>query len=177
MTDADRETPVAQNTENPTDSAPTEVTPPGLSYLATIDVDVDAPITIGNTVDGLRKIVPIRGGRASGPGMTGDVLDAGADFQQYPSDSVAYLAADYVLRTDDGHHILVENRALRTGSSSDLKKLMNGEWVDPARIYFRCVPRLSADQSGPYAWMSHVLFIGSGVRSPNGVRIDIFQVL
>lgn len=152
------------------------VTPPDLSYLATIDADVDAPITIGTTVDGLRKVVPIRGGRVAGPGLRGEVLDAGADFQQYPSETVAYLAADYVLKTDDGHHILVENRALRTGSSSDLNKLMNGEQVDPVRIYFRCVPRLSADQSGPYAWLSDVLFIGSGVRSPNGVRIDIFQV-
>ncbi|GAA1941614.1 hypothetical protein GCM10009689_23440 [Brevibacterium antiquum] len=152
------------------------ITPPDLSYLATIDVDVDAPITIGTTVDGLRKVAPIRGGKVSGPGLRGEVLDAGADFQQYPSETVAYLAADYVLKTDDGHHILVENRALRTGSSSDLNKLMNGEQVDPERIYFRCLPRLSADQSGPYAWLSDVLFIGSGVRSPNGVRIDIFQV-
>lgn len=151
--------------------------PPDLSYLATIDIDVDAPITIGTTVDGLRKVVPIRGGRVNGPRVKGTVLDAGADFQQYPSDNVAYLAADYVLRTDDGHHILVENRALRTGSSSDLNKLMSGSWVDPALIYFRCVPRLSADQSSPYAWMSSVLFIGTGVRSPNGVKIDIFQVL
>ncbi|SMX67767.1 Protein of unknown function (DUF3237) [Brevibacterium sp. 239c] len=153
-----------------------DATPPGLSYLATIDVEVDAPIAIGTTVDGLRKVIPIRGGKVSGPGLSGEVLDAGADFQQYPSETVAYLAADYVLKTDDGHHILVENRALRTGSSSDLNKLMNGEQVDPERIYFRCAPRLSADQSGPYAWLSDVLFIGSGVRSPNGVRIDIFQV-
>lgn len=153
-----------------------DVAPPGLSYLATIDVEVDAPITIGTTVDGLRKVVPIRGGRVSGPGLSGEVLDAGADFQQYPSDTVAYLAADYVLKADDGHHILVENRALRTGSSSDLNKLMNGEHVDPERIYFRCVPRLSADRDSPYAWLSDVLFIGSGVRSPNGVRIGIFQV-
>ena len=159
-------------------SAPSlsEITPPELTFLATIDVAVDAPITIGTTVDGLRKVVPIRGGKVSGPGLSGEVLDAGADFQQYPSDTVAYLAADYVLKTDDGHHILVENRALRTGSSSDLNKLMNGEQVGPARIYFRCVPRLSADRDSPYAWLSDVLFIGSGVRSPNGVRIDIFQV-
>lgn len=168
---------MTQEAESPNPTGPAEPTPPGLSYLATIEVDVDSPITIGTTVDGLRKVVPIRGGQVKGPGLSGTVLDAGADFQQYPRDGVAYLAADYVLKTDDGHHILVENRALRTGNSSDLNKLMSGEHVDPARIYFRCVPRLSADQSGLYAWMSDVLFIGTGVRSPNGVRINIFQVL
>lgn len=67
----------------PTWTPQTEFTPPGLSYLTT--VDVDASITIGNTVDGQRKVVPIRGGRVSGPGLSGEVLDAGADFQQYPS--------------------------------------------------------------------------------------------
>lgn len=167
---------MTDGSENVVEAEGRGAVPPELTFLATIDVAVDAPITIGTTVDGLRKVVPIRGGKVSGPGLSGEVLDAGADFQQYPSDTVAYLAADYVLKTDDGHHILVENRALRTGSSSDLNKLMNGEHVDPERIYFRCVPRLSADQSGPYAWLSDVLFIGSGVRSPNGVSIDIFQV-
>lgn len=93
-----------QTPENPDNTAPGEIAPPGLSYLATIDVDVDAPITIGTTVDGLRKVVPIRGGRVNGPELNGTVLDAGADFQQYPSDTVAYLAAAYVLRTDVGHH-------------------------------------------------------------------------
>lgn len=162
---------------NPVTGTAADATPPGLSYLATIDVEVDAPITIGTTVDGMRKVVPIRGGRVSGPELSGEVLNAGADFQQYPSDTVAYLAADYVLQTDDGHHILVENRAIRAGSTDDLNKLMSGENVDPEKIYFRCVPRLTADESGPYAWLSEVLFIGSGVRSPNGARIDIFRVL
>ena len=40
-----------------------DATPPELSFFATIDVDVDAPIAIGTTVDGLRKVVPIRGGK------------------------------------------------------------------------------------------------------------------
>lgn len=182
-TTTDRETPLTDNTntphasENPDAGTAADATPPGLSYIATIDVDVGTPITIGTTIDGLRKVVPICGGRVKGLGLNGTVLDVGADFQQYPSETVANLVADYVLKTDDGHHILVENRAIRTGSSSDLNKLMSGEQVDPLRIYFRCVPRLSADQSSPYAWMSDVLFIGTGVRSPNGVKINIFQVL
>jgi hypothetical protein len=48
--------------------------------------------------------------------------------------------------------------------------------VDPSRIYFRCVPALSADESGPYAWMNRTLFVGTGQRRPTGVRIDVFRV-
>lgn len=150
--------------------------PPSLEHVATIDVDVDPPITVGTTVDGVRRVVPIRGGRVHGPAITGRVLNAGADFQQYPVDDVAYLVADYVLELDDGHHVLLQNRALRTGEPDDLRRVMAGETVDPTRIYFRCVPRLTADEAGPYAWMNRTLFIGTGERRPDGVRIAVFRV-
>ncbi|MFI7579778.1 DUF3237 domain-containing protein [Kocuria kalidii] len=150
--------------------------PPLLEYVATIDVDVDPPITVGTTVDGMRRVVPIRGGRVHGPAINGRVLDAGADFQQYSVEDVAYLAADYVLKLDDGHHVLVENRALRTGDAEDLRKVMAGESVDPARIYFRCVPRLTAEETGPYAWLNRTLFIGTGERQPDGVRVEVFRI-
>ncbi|MFI7481596.1 DUF3237 domain-containing protein [Kocuria sp. M1R5S2] len=150
--------------------------PPPLEFVATIEVDVDPPITVGRTVDGLRRVVPIRGGRVHGPGISGRVLDAGADVQQYPGDDVAYLAADYVLELEGGHHVLVQNRAVRTGSAEDLRTVMEGGTVDPGRIYFRCVPRLTADESGPWAWLNRTLFVGTGERRPAGVRIDVFRV-
>jgi hypothetical protein len=150
--------------------------PPSLKYVLTAEVDVDPPITIGTTVDGVRRVVPIRGGRVHGPGVTGTVLNAGADFQQYPAEDLAYLVANYILELEGGHHVLVENLALRTGDPEDLRKVMAGEPVDPARIYFRCVPRLTSDEAGPYGWMNRTLFIGTGQRRPNGVRIDIFRV-
>lgn len=155
---------------NPTPEAPR------LEHTATIEVDVDAPIDIGATANGVRRVVPIRGGRVTGPGLRGRVLNAGADFQRYPSEDVAHLAADYVLELDDGHRILVENLALRTGDPEDLRRIMAGETVDPSRIYFRCVPTLSADDSGPHAWVNRTLFIGTGERRPSGVRIDVFRV-
>lgn len=150
--------------------------PPSLQYALTLEVDVDPPITIGTTVDGVRRVVPIRGGRVHGPGIAGRVLDAGADVQQYPVDDLAYLAADYVLELAGGHHVLVQNRAVRTGSAEDLRAVMSGATVDPGRVYFRCVPRLTADEPGPYRWMNRTLFVGTGERRPDGVRIDVFRV-
>lgn len=149
---------------------------PTLEYVLTVEVNVDPPITVGTTVDGMRRVVPIRGGVVHGPGIEGTVLDAGADFQQYPAEDLAYLEAGYVLELGGGHHVLVENRALRTGSAEALQNMMAGEIVDPAKIYFRCVPRLSADESGPYGWMNRTLFIGTGQRQPDGVQIDVYRV-
>jgi hypothetical protein len=54
--------------------------------------------------------------------------------------------------------------------------MIAGETVDPSRVYFRCVPALSADDSGPPAWMNRTLFVGHGERIATGVRIDVFRV-
>ena len=151
-------------------------TPPVLDFVATIDVEVSETITIGNTAQGMRRVAPIRGGTVSGPELKGRVLDAGADFQRYPSSDLAYLEANYVLELGDGHRILVENRAIRTAAPEDLESMMAGEQVDPSRVYFRCIPALSADDSGPYAWLNRTLFLGSGERLAHGVRIDVFRV-
>lgn len=151
-------------------------TPPNLDFVATIEVAVSETITIGNTAQGVRRVAPIRGGSVSGPQMRGRVLDAGADFQRYPSADLALLDANYVLELVDGHRILVENRAVRTAYPADLERMMSGEHVDPSRVYFRCVPALSADDSGPYAWLNRTLFLGTGERLVRGVRIDVFRV-
>jgi len=151
--------------------------PPVLEFVATIDVDVSETINIGTTAQGMRKVAPIRGGTVSGPGISGRVLDAGADVQRYPSPDLALLEAKYVLELEDGHRILVENQAVRVADPDELARMMAGQQVDPARVYFRCVPALSVDDSGPYAWMSRTLFVGTGERRPEGVRIDVFRVL
>ncbi|WP_404289078.1 DUF3237 family protein [Glutamicibacter arilaitensis] len=151
-------------------------TPPAFEFVATVDVDVDETINVGATAQGIRKVAPIRGGKVRGPALNGRVLNAGADFQRYPSADLAFLEANYVLELDDGHRILVENRAIRTAEPKDLELMMAGETVDPARVYFRCVPALSAEEPGPYAWVNRTSFLGSGQRLAHGVRIDVFRV-
>ncbi|MET0872100.1 MAG: DUF3237 domain-containing protein [Paeniglutamicibacter terrestris] len=150
--------------------------PPVLDFVATIDVEVSETINIGTTAQGMRRVAPIRGGQVTGPGLAGKVLDAGADFQRYPSADLAYLEANYVLELDDGQRILVENRAVRSAAPEDLERMMAGESVDPSRVYFRCVPSLSVDDSGPHAWMNRTLFLGTGERLATGVRIQVFRV-
>ncbi|KAB1641937.1 DUF3237 domain-containing protein [Gulosibacter chungangensis] len=149
---------------------------PSLTFFASITVDVDAPISIGNTAHGGRKIIPIRGGTVTGDGWSGKLLDAGADFQLYPSAEIAELTAMYVIEATDGTTIFVDNHALRTGAPEDLEALVSGKHVDPAKIYFRFATRLSADASSPFAWVNSRLFVGTGTRQPETVRLDFFVV-
>lgn len=150
---------------------------PQLEYTGTITVDVGTPINIGQTANGERKVVPIRGGQMQGPQLNGTVYGAGADFQRYPVGDLALLEANYVIRLDDGTNLLVENNAVRTAEPESLKALMDGRTVDPDLIYFRCVPTLSVEDVSIHRWVNRSLFIGTGERYTDGVRIQVFRVL
>ncbi|MGO2112284.1 MAG: DUF3237 domain-containing protein [Pseudoclavibacter sp.] len=149
---------------------------PTLTFFATAEVSVGEAIDLGETIDGRRRVIPIHGGTVTGDGWAGRVLDAGADFQQYPTDETAYLQAMYVMEADDGTRLFVDNRALRTGSKEDLAKLVSGEQVDPSRIYFRFTPRITSRVDGPFAWVNTTLFIGTGVRLPDAVQLSFYAV-
>lgn len=155
---------------------------PSLELVAELTVQVAAPIEIGVTPGGHRRVIPIIGGTVSGPGLNGQkglkgrVLAAGADFQLVqPADGTAQLDARYVLALDDGTHVFVANRALRRASPEVTARLMRGEAVDPGLVYFRCQPAFEAPP-GPWRWLMDHVFIGTGVRRPDCVEMAFYRV-
>lgn len=156
---------------------------PALEHVADLTVFVAAPIEAG-TITGLnsrgkRRIIPITGGTLRGPQLNGRVLAGGADFQLVVSDTAADLDARYIIELDGpefgGEHLYVQNRALRRGSAADIARLVRGEVVDPAAIYFRCLP--SFEVSSPkLAWLTDSLFVGTGARHPDRVEISLFRL-
>lgn len=148
---------------------------PTLTFLARIDVEVDEPVDLGEVGGQHRRIVPILGGTVSGPEMRGVVLAAGADFQVLHASGLQELEARYAIETDDGARLEVHNLGIRSGAAADLESIARGEYVDPARIYFRSVPRLSAGP-GPWEWVNNRLFVARGERMPDSVRLDVFTL-
>lgn len=151
---------------------------PTLEHVADLTVLVAAPVEAGQVTGlnsrGLRRIIPITGGQVTGR-LRGSVLPGGADFQIVVSDTLAELDARYLLELEDGARVYVHNRALRRGSAEDIARLVRGEPVDPAAIYFRCVP--SFEVSDPaLAWLTESLFVGTGVRHPDRVELSIFRL-
>ncbi|CAN5174870.1 hypothetical protein BH11PSE9_BH11PSE9_17260 [soil metagenome] len=106
-------------------------------------VDVGTPVEIGETGSGARRVIPIVGGRAASlvDGWQARILEGGADYQLVTASGCALLQARYILETDAGDRLYVENNAIRTGPPELVARLLRGEPVDPAAIYFRCVPR------------------------------------
>ncbi|MBD8044672.1 DUF3237 domain-containing protein [Arthrobacter sp. Sa2BUA2] len=149
---------------------------PSLTFLATISVRVGEPIEIGSTSAGVRRIIPILGGKVEGPELRGTVLPAGADYQLLRTATLTELEAKYAIETDGGERLYVNNFGLRSGSEADIAALLRGEPVDPARIYFRCAPRIEAPAGGAWAWLSSRILIGTGIRLPDEVRLEISVV-
>jgi hypothetical protein len=149
---------------------------PSLLRIAHLSVKVAEPIVVGETPEGLRRIIPILGGSSSGPRLNGEILAAGADFQLFRSDGVTVLEARYVLRTLDGVLVAVNNIGLRRGPPEAMARLARGEVVDPELIYFRTAFKFETAHES-YSWLMRSLFIGAGARHPDGVEIGVYEVL
>lgn len=151
---------------------------PLLEPVAELTVTVGAPVEAGAVTGaetrGQRRIIPITGGSVRGR-LQGRVMAGGADFQIIVSPTMAVLDARYVLALDNGEHVYVQNHALRRGPAEAIARLARGEPVDPAVIYFRCVPRFEVS-SPALSWLTESIFMGTGARFPDRVELALFRV-
>src|SRR5262249_5044130 len=140
-----------------------------------LDVEVTTPIDAGETGFGRRRIVPISGGRVAGPAFDGTILPGGSDVQITRPDGVSEIAARYIIETDRGTHVFIENTGVRLGSPEVMRRIAEGRPVDPADVYFRSVPRFETDDD-ELRWLERDHFLATGARFPDRVRIDVYRV-
>lgn len=149
---------------------------PELRFAFEIEAAVAVPLDFGQTQAGHRRIVPIAGGSVSGPRLQGRILSVGADWQILRPDGAADLDARYTIQTGDGALIYVVNRGVRHGPPEVLRRLNQGERVDPASYYFRSVA--SFETSAPeHAWLTRAVLVGVGERYPDKVVIRFWELL
>jgi Protein of unknown function (DUF3237) len=148
---------------------------PKLEFVCELAVSIGKAQMIGETSTGTRRIIPILGGTFKGPNMQGVILPGGADWQIVTKDGIAYLDARYTLQTDDSVLIYISNTGIRVASEEVLKKLSNGEQVDPDAYYFRTIPVFETTK-GKYDWLMKSVFIAKGIRNPDNVIIQVWRV-
>ena len=148
---------------------------PKLTFAFEIRAQVGSPLEIGTVPQGRRRIIQILGGTFSGPGMTGKILPGGADWQVVREDGFTDLDTRYTLQTDKGELIYVQNAGVRHAAPDVMKKLLAGETVDPALVYFRTVPTF--ETSAPaLQHLARSIFIGIGQRYPTEVVVRFWKV-
>ena len=159
----------------PAHAAPAPLAAPALVHRFALRVRVGPAQELGDFGGGRRRVIPILGGEAAGPGLTGTVLPGGADWQTLGADGVTLLQARYTLRAADGAVIGIVNTGVRRASPDVARRLTAGEVVDPALYYFRTTPVFEVGP-GPHRWLVENVFVGVGERLPDLVRIRVFQL-
>src|SRR5689334_706482 len=96
----------------PSQVAPTPQ-PPKLTLAMTLHVQVGPPTELGEVPRGRRRIIPILGGTFEGPNVRGKVLQGGADWQIVRADGLAELDTRYMLQTDTGSLVYIQNAGIR----------------------------------------------------------------
>jgi Protein of unknown function (DUF3237) len=149
--------------------------PPALTFAFTATVQLAAPIDLGNTEGVQKRLVPIVGGRVSGPRLNGVILPGGGDWQSVLPDGMTRVFARYTLEAADGTHISVANRGIRRGPAEILKRMAAGEQVDRNAYYFRTAPQFDVG-AGPHRWLAETVFICSAARLADQALIDFYSV-
>ena len=153
------------------------VLPVRTRFAFTASVSVAAPLVIGTSTHGLRRVVPITGGSFDGPRLSGRVVPGGADWQVVRPDGVLAVEAKYTLETSDGVLIMVTNRGMRHGPPDVIERLTRGESVDPGQYYFRTSAEFEAPAQSKHAWLNRAIFIGVAERKPDAAIIQFHELL
>jgi uncharacterized protein DUF3237 len=144
--------------------------------LMTVRITAAPPQKLGTVPHGIRSIVPVTGGGFEGPRLRGKVLPGGGDWLLVRSDGVLELDLRITLETDDQALIYMTFQGLRHGPPDVIAALGRGEVVDPARYYFRTLPRFETSTE-TYAYLNRVITVGVGEARPDGAIHKIYEVL
>lgn len=149
--------------------------PPDLTFVADLSVEIGPPIAVGDVPEGLRRVIPILGGTIRGPRLNGTILSAGADYQIIRPDGYTTLEARYVAKLDDGAMIYIVNTGVRFGPPEIMAAITRGEPVDPAQVYFRTTPHFETGALA-WQWLTRPLFLATAARHPDRVAVTVYQV-
>lgn len=123
---------------------------PTVEHVMTVKAQIDAPIAMGATPQGQRRVINISGGTFEGTEMKGTILPGGEDWQLVRSDGATELDARYALRTEDGSVIRVHNQAL-----------VNPPAQAGGKQYVRSTVRFDAPIGTAYEWLNKAVFVGT----------------
>lgn len=148
---------------------------PSLKKVTSAEIEVAASMVVGHTKLGRRQFIPIKGGKITRE-INGNIIDGGADSQIIRANGRTDLSARYVIETNDGELIYIENNGIRQVSERFRDRASKGEIIDPEHVYFRTVPTFETS-SEKYEWLENSLFVGAALRTETKVVLDIYKVL
>jgi hypothetical protein len=154
----------------------TKLPEPNLRRIFRLEATLGDVLDGGVVGEGRRRIVPLIGGRFSGPELNGTLLSgASADWQMVLADGTTLADIRYTLRSDRGESFYVRSQGVRYGSEGVLMRLGRGEEVEASEYVFRTSTQIET-ASSDFAWMNRGVFISVGGRQPGGVIYEAYLV-
>nr|PZN81224.1 MAG: DUF3237 domain-containing protein [Pseudomonadota bacterium] len=143
---------------------------PQLEHVYTAEVEIGPAERVGETLDGVQRIIPITGGTFEGPAIRGTVIPGGADWNLARNDGSTVVEAYYFMRTSDGVVIKVFNRGVLPPRDTQ-----QGGAQSPPRPAFT-TPVFEAPR-GKYEWLNSGAYLGTITPRPGGgaVIIRVFR--
>lgn len=148
---------------------------PSLELIGRFRATLAQPLELGHTPCGRRRVIGVTGGEFDGPLLSGRVLPGGADWQVVHEDGTATIDTRYTLECHDGALISVATQGCRHGPREVLKRIADGEPVDPTEYYFRVSIQYETAAPG-YEWLNWVVAVASAVRLRAEVVYDAYVV-
>jgi hypothetical protein len=143
--------------------------------LFVMRLNVKGLLIVGATAGVFRRVGVVPSGAFEGERLSGEVLDGGSDWQAVRDDGSTTLDVRLVLKTTDGAMISMRYKGVRHGPPEIIKKIEDGEIVDPASYYFRIAPMFET-ASPKYDWLNRIVAVGSGHRFADGPLYSVFEV-
>lgn len=145
---------------------------PSSEYVFSITATIAGAMTVGDTVTGQVRAIPITGGTVEGENFSGVVVPGGADWQRTRKDGVTEIEATYAIQLEGG-----------SGNQTLVKVVNRGLIVFPQQpgneAYFRTRIMFTAPE-GEFDWMNKAVFLcraGIHPSMENAVLIDVFRLV
>jgi hypothetical protein len=149
---------------------------PQLKLAYAMRAELDEPLDLGVTPAGHRKLVPFKGGRFEGPGLSGTVLAGGsADWQIVQPDGSVFVEIRYTLKTDAGALLMISSRGVRHGPPEVLERIVRGEDVAPDEYTYRIAASIETSEP-TLDWLNQGVFVCVGAREPGAVVYEVYLV-
>ena len=149
---------------------------PRLTKVYRLEAALGQPLELGDVAEGHRRIVPLSGGKFSGPELNGELLPgASADWQIVLPDGTTLGDIRYTLQTDGSDLLYVQSRSVRHGTVEVLARLARGEDVDASEYTFRTSTQIETAVAD-LDWMNRGVFISVAGRQAAAVIYETYLV-
>ena len=123
-----------------------------------LHVQCQVDMDIKDDGSGYLKVIPIVGGTFEGE-VKGTIVPGGADWNTTRNNNTSHVFAKYLLKTDDGEYIGIENEG----------KINNHELLE-----IKTSPRFQVDSSSKYSWLNTGVYVASLIPGDLEGQIEIF---